>query len=858
MTLAVDGGSIPAPTNARLPVGIRPLRYDLSLGVDPRQATFSGKTRIAIAVDVPTDTIVLHARAMTAIHATVDHVGARALPRFAFGGKEEPEELVLQLASTLTKGEHAIEIEYTAPFNTHLRGLYKVEQGGKSWAFTQLEAVDARRMFPSFDEPRFKTPFHVVVAAPTGMTVVSNYPLEKQTTGSPLSTWDFQPTLPLPTYLVALAVGDLEITDGPKEPVPIRLVSVPGRGKLGALSLEAAAAYLKILGAYFDRPYPYPKLDIAAVPDFGPGAMENAGLVTFRDELLLLDPKQAPMWARRRMEGVMAHELAHQWFGDLVTMPWWDEIWLNEGFATWMASKAVAERRPEMRTKDDLVGAKLNVMVADALGSARPVRIPVDTSDQILESGGWNAYVKGGSLLAMLESHVGETPFRDGIRAYVKAHEFGTVTSDDLIASLSKATNKDLSSIAKAFLDQTGVPTIDVVRTCDAKGARLRLNVAPTRVATSPAENGVPRAWPIPVCLRAEGAAQPICLRVEPGGADVALPKCSSWVEPNAGEKGYYRYRLAPAMLLALATERSLSDIERAALLSNTWALVLANQLSAFDAMDLLARMELGRDSSRLVLDQVIGMLAAVREALVDDAITPKFRSAVSRLLSPALARLGEDPRPNENDDDRGSRVAVTGALFDLAADARVAATAEKRVRAFLADPKSVDPDLAALALRISSRAGGAAGPQILHDRLAKADPSDRVAIVSALASTGDPKALEAALGWVLSGEIRGGDFRYFFTGTSRQPDSRVVFTDWTMAHLDELAKHLGGVGGLASLVGWACDRPRQQKVAQFFQSRIDRLEGARRSLDEGLETSELCIRVREQQKDAASKWLAR
>ena len=838
----------------RLPEGTTPLRYDVALHVDPSADRFTGKVTVSVSVASATRTVVLHARALTVDDARIDGHPVRALPRMAFGAKEDAEELVLASPEDLAPGQHTIDIVYSAPFNRKLRGLYKVEQGGHAWAFTQLEAVDARRMFPCFDEPRFKTPFTLHVAVPPGMNAVSGAPEAHRKDG----VIDFEPTLPLPTYLVALAVGELEITEGPKAPVPIRLVTTPGKSAQGRLALEGAAAYLGILGAYFDRPYPYPKLDLVAVPDFGPGAMENAGLVTFREELLLIDEARATLGQRRRMESVLAHELAHQWFGNLVTMGWWDDLWLNEGFATWMGSKACDQRTPGFGARLDVALGKLGAMNADALPSAWPVRVPVTTSDAIVQTGGWTAYTKGSSVLSMVESYVGEDAMRTALRGYVKDHAFGTVTSDDLLVALSKSTGKDVATVARSFLDQPGVPIVDVAVTCDAHGASARLTQSPLHVlpATSAA-----RTWAIPVCMRVEGVRDPVCARLDGPTADVPLPRCPAWILPNESERGYYRFGLDRKWLLALAkaAPRSLGEAERAALPSHAWAMFQAGRIGAGDVFEVLAAMDLGHEPSRLVLEESIAVLTSARDAVIEEGSRAKFAAFVSRLLRPALARLGEERKVGEPDDARLARQAVTAALFDLASDVGVAATAEKRAAAWLADPSSVDPDLGALALRVSSRAGGVAKPEVLFGRLEHdATPSDRVVVLVALASSADPKVIERTLGLVAVGKIRVGDFRYVWGGTARMPDSRKLVLDWMLGNFDELASHISGAGGLAGAVGWTCTRADQERAAAFFRGKLAELEGATRAYEEGLQQSELCIVSRSKGAGDAATWLVR
>lgn len=876
--ISAGAGTLPAPappgaaTSVWLPEGITPLGYDLSLKVDPRKDGFSGAVAITIRVDEPAASIVLHGRKLAIEVARVDGKATRVVARMAFGGKEDPEELVLVPDAPVPRGEHTLYFVYSAPFNRQLRGLYKVVQGGQSWAFTQLEAADARRMFPCFDEPRYKTPFAIRVEVPRGMLAVSNGLQTAARDAGETTSYEFAPTLALPTYLVALAAGNLEIAEGPKTPVPVRIVTTPGKSKLGVLAMEAAEAYLGVLGDYFARPYPYGKLDLVAVPDFAPGAMENAGLVTFREELLLLDPAHAPLAMRRRMEAVMAHELAHQWVGNLVTMRWWDDVWLNEGFATWMGSKALDLRRPSFGARREMAGSHWAVMALDARPSARPVRVPVPTSDAILESGGWTAYVKGDGVLDMLEAHVGADAMRTALRHYVSLHAFGAVTTGDFVAAIADSTKKPgAAPLARSFLDQPGMPVVGAALECDTNGARVRLtqsalrttrgeNEAVGRSGTgAPKSASDPRRWTIPVCISYEGAARPACTMLDGEKADVALARCPAWVMPNAGATGWYRWALEPKLFRALAkVAPTLGEKERAALPSNAWAMLETGSIGAGDFFEALDRLSPGKDASRLVLEQTIAVLERAREALVDDRSSAAFGAFVRTLLRPALARLGEDPGPKDDDDRRLGRVSVTAALYDLAGDPGVAATAEKRAAAWLKDPASVDPDLGALALRISARAGGVATWDALSSRLDAAGASEHVALVLALASPADPARLVKTLDLVLSGRVRAGDFRYVQVAAARQPDLRSAFLGWMMEHMGELAHKLGSAAGLAGTVGFACEPGQQARVAAFFRERLAKLEGAQRSFEEGMEQSAECIRTRGAERENARKWLGR
>jgi len=838
---------IPPPDDVRLPRGVTPLSYVLDLRVDPTRPRFDGKVTIDVALDHPARTLVLHGRDVAVSRASAvvpsGDFAAEVISRRAKGGRDADEELVLVFAAELPAGKARLDLEYSAPFAAGLRGLYRVKVADSWYAFTQLEAVDARRMFPCFDEPRFKTPFRVSVTAPSDMRVFANAPLQRAEQGGATTKHVFAATPPLPTYLIALAVGKLDVAEGAKEPFPIRLIAAEGKAALGKSSLDAANDFLRIFGEYFDRPYPYGKLDLVAVPDFGPGAMENAGLVTFREELLLVDGDNASLQQKRRMASVMAHELAHQWFGDLVTMPWWDDLWLNEGFATWMTAKACDIRQPSFGSRLELLAGKLGAMNADMLPSARPVRVPVATSDDILQSGGWSAYQKGGSVLSMLERWLGEGPFRDGLRAYVKAHEHGTVTSDDLLDALGRATGQDVARVAKSFLDQPGVPVVDVAVSCEGGKGRVRLRQGALSALPSPEEP--PRRWSIPVCIDAGKAGSP-CTLLDQAEATIELAWCPAWIYPNDAESGYYRFALDAGAFRALArAARKLPEAERIGLLSNSWALLQAGRLGPDALFGLLDAMSIGGESSRLVVEQAIGILHGLRFTLIDDAHAARFRATISRLLRPQAKRLGWEASKGEPENDRLLRLAVLSALADLAEDRGIVAEAEKRAARYLENPTSIDRDVAPLVVRVSARHGGVATLDALRPKLAAALPFDRTVLVAALGSFKDETTLRRALDLVLSGEVQAGDFRYMSASAGRHIDSRKSFSAWVHDHFEELKKKLGGAGGLASTIAWACDAASQKAALAFFDKHLSSVEGMQRSYEEGLAHSRLCIQMR-------------
>ncbi len=426
---------IPSPReDGRLPASARPRRYALTLAIDPAQERFQGEVTIDVDLTGSTSHVVLHGRDLNVhdVKATTASgaIAGTAVARLSHAGVL-PEELVLTFSSPLPAGHAAIAITYDAPFDRELSGVYRVKDGERWYAFTQFESTAARRAFPCFDEPGYKVPFDLQITAPKGMIAVANTPELSRADASPAGTkFDFATTPPLPTYLLAFAVGDFDVREGAKSPVPIRLVTVKGKAHLGDGALDATAGLVKKLGEYFALPYPFAKLDVVAVPDFAAGAMENPGLVTFREELLLLDPTHAGVEAKRLEAVVIAHELAHMWFGDLVTMKWWNDVWLNEGFATWMETKATDAWHPDYAINLDAVAEGLSVMDTDALENARAVRQPVSSTSEIEEAFDGISYEKGASLLRMIERWIGPETMQRGVRDYIHAHAWKNAEAD--------------------------------------------------------------------------------------------------------------------------------------------------------------------------------------------------------------------------------------------------------------------------------------------------------------------------------------------------------------------------------------------------------------------------------------------
>lgn len=860
-----EGPAAPPPlASGRLPGTAQPLRYALSVVVDPHKDRFSGDVVIDVDLPAATRAVVLHGRELTILRAEVlaggETVGAHATFRMAAGGRQTPEELVLTLARPIAAGRAQLRIAYSAPLDDKLVGLYRVEDGGEAYAFTQLEPMDARRVFPCFDEPGFKVPFDLKVTTPKGNVVVANAPetdrVESEDRRS--LTFTFATTAPLPTYLVAFAVGPLETRAGATTPVPLRVVSTRGKAAQGQLALEAAAAHVAILAEYFDRPFPYAKLDLAAVPDFGAGAMENAGLITFREDLLLLDGERASSASRRNMAVVVAHEIAHHWIGNLVTMSWWDDLWLNEGFAMFMEAKVVDAWRPAMEAGLEALGDKSWVMSLDALETARAVRQPVASTSEAEEAFDGLTYVKGAGVLAMLERWLGRDAFRDGIRSYVHAREHKSATSADLFGALAKTSGKDVWAVASTFLDQPGVPLVRAELVCE-QGKPARVGLSQTRYRARKAAPGGDTRWRIPVCLSFDGAAAGAgpCTVLEGEKAEVELgtKRCPRFVHPNAGEDGYYRWHVAPAALAAMASASPPLPLrERIGLLSNAWALVQSGDLPSDALVDLLVATK--RERHRLVVEQTIEILEKLSGALVDDASRPAFAALTSELLLPIAKDLGWDARKGDADDARHLRRDVFEALVD---DPWLSAEADRRAAKWLVDPRSVDADTAFAALASSTRRSGDKRLGELFDAIGRAKaPEERSAAVRALGTFGDPALLRKALDGILSGRLKLQDGRDLASSAMKRITSRPVLLAWVREHFAELKKKVPGaaLARLTSVVGTICDSAVRAEAAAFFGAELRDVEGADRRLAQALETADLCVDLKAREAERFKKRL--
>ncbi len=857
--------SVPAPPpprdDGRLADTVTPQRYALELRIDPSQPRFSGTTSIQVVVPRPTSYVVLHARDMHIARA-VARTGGVEVPastalRVAHGGVL-PEELVLTFAQPLAAGTAVLEVAYDAPFAADLAGLYRVQEGGAWYAYTQFEATDARRAFPCFDEPGFKTAYDLTIAAPRGTIALGNAP-ETAHEDAPdgMVVHHFETTRPLPSYLVAFAVGDFDVVEGQTSPFPIRAITPKGKGANTGLALEASAALIARLGDYFDVRYPYPKLDIVAVPDFAAGAMENPGLVTFRDVLLLLDPKHTTTGMKRAQAEVIAHEFAHQWFGDLVTAQWWDDIWLNEGFATWAEAKMVDAWKPSFGATLEQISGVQHVMDTDALRSARAVREPVRTSSDAMEAFDGLTYDKGAAVLRMIEAWLGPDVFRRGVQRYIHENAWKNARADDLFKALDFVSAQKVGDLANGFLDKPGVPSVLVSWKCGGKeGSRVELRESEWRPLGG--ESEAPRKWTLPVCIASDAQKGKSCFTLGTEPIARNLSACPTWLYPNADEAGYYRFVMDKAQLLALTrSERALAPADRLGLVSNAWAGVRQGAIDPSTLLDALPRFD--AETHRLVVEQLASALQGVDQALVDDSDRPLFQRYVAARMAGRKAALGWEPRGKEDDERALTRRTVLLTMGALAYDPATLAEAEKLTQAWLKDPSSVSADAATVAVPLASIRAGATRLEELRAALKSAkSPADRELAIRAMGTFDDPATLRRALDLALTDELRLSDLRYLFGSALWHRAGRVTVYRWEKDNWEKLRARIPATERriLVGVAGSMCTAADRDDAKAFLVPGTRDLEGTKRELEEGLEEAQLCIALRDHGAAEVSRYL--
>jgi alanyl aminopeptidase len=859
------------PLRGRLPGDVTPVAQQLELEIDPRQDDFAGRVVIDITLAASRTTIWLHARDLVVDTASITTSGATQAARFAIDDALEGLARI-DVASPLPPGPSRVSLSFRGALRRDLEGLYGVRAPGPdgvvdAYVFSQFEPLAAREAFPCFDEPGWKIPYSVTVTHPANDEAVTNTQRSERTPLPDGRLRDrFATTAPLPTYLLAFVVGPVDIVPGAtlapsvlrSQTVPLRAITVRGRGAQVKKALADTARVLVVQEQLFGIGYPYDKIDIVAVPDFGAGAMENAGLVTFRDTLLFVD-EQSPIRVQKGSLETIAHELAHQWFGNLVTMAWWDDLWLNEAFASWFEARTVQLVRPDFDTALGLREGAAWVMGEDSLVSARRIREAIDDRGDIENAFDSITYTKGSAVIAMFEEYIDQQTrpgtFLTGVTRYLNDHRFGSATTDDFLRAISQAAGFDITPAFSTFLDQPGVPLVHASCAVNEKtSGTATLFVSSERFLPVGSLGEKNRQWDIPMCASflLDGRPQKKCalLKGGTGRIELGLPACPAAVHPNADGAGYYRFTMPAPQLQALsATVAALTAGERIALAASLRGAFAAATLP-FDEV-LRAARSLAGDVEPSVALTAEGLLAFAGEDVVE---TEAERALVDvervRLYQPALNRLGLRDRPGDTARDRERRQALFRVVVDAGGAARRVAVAAGRELFSSGTTKRVAQDLWPAALVAAVEDGARRGTvdkatwdAWLDQARRQKEPRLRQIMLRALAVTEDPVTGDRALGLIFDDTLNVSERGVGIFAQAGQRRTRERAFSFVTARWDDVTKRLpeGWRPGLATAFAGFCAEADAARVEGFFLPKVPSTPGLDLALAQTVETIRLC-----------------
>jgi len=840
----------------RLGREVTPSFQFIHLNLDARRPDFSGSTIIDITVHQAVDRFRFHARHMTLDKLTL--TGASGEIAVTHSIAAEKGLVTIAAASPIAAGDYKLHIEFSAKFNTQAASLYRLETGavaakgasldggGNAYCFTQFESDDARGAFPCWDEPEFKYEFQMSLTVPAEHMAVTNMPVEK--------AGIFKRTPPMPAYLLAIATGPLEEVPVAGLKIPGRILTPAGQSRLAVEAAKITAPVLGALEAYFGRPYPYLKLDQVSVPEFWPGAMENVGLITYADSILLIDSRAMSVAQRRNLVAIMAHELSHMWFGNLVTMEWWDDLWLNESFASWMGDKITHQLYPELSIDTEEIAGADRAMQTDAKLSTRAIRQHVSANENFLQAADELAYQKGQRVLGMFERWIGPAKFRQGVIDYLKAHEWGNARAADLWKALGAAAGRDVDAPMATFLDQGGVPLVSVEMVPG--GVKLRQQRFVNCGVQAP-----PATWQIPVVLKLAGGAHQtilmtkteefIPLEATPAGV------YPNWVHPNAGEEGYYRWKVPAPMLAAMSS--NLDVRERVGLIANLSALLDAGEIHGDEYLSVLGT--LANDDAPQVINALLSALNKVENAFVTAELQEAYASYLRKTLGPAMARWGMEKQPGEHETVSFLRPRLLYRLADKGRDLALLEHAEKLAASYGRDPASIDPALSAAAIRLSAIRGDDA----MFDAYSKLFettqvPADRQRYLVSLGEFRKRELIDRALRFALDGPLRPQEVLTIpnvISNGDLANDNRGY--EWMTANYAAITKRLPP-DFVAFLPQFAdgCSAERLEKAKAFFADPAHQVEGTHKELAKVADSVTNCVNLRQREGQAVAEFLRR
>ncbi|MEM8649861.1 MAG: M1 family aminopeptidase [Pseudomonadota bacterium] len=854
----------------KLPAGVEPLRYELDLEIIPSMDRFSGKVKIHAKLGKATKRIWLHGLELDVTKASVTMSDKTSLPA-TYSEVHASGVAKLETETEIRSGEIEIEISYSASFNQSFAGLYQVKRRGAAYAYTQFQATRARLAFPSFDEPRFKTPFDVAITVAGDDTAITNGPelrVEQQAGGKRKLVFDT--TKPIPTYLVAFAVGEFDVVNWTplqpnavrKTPITLRGITTKGKGEAIRYALSSTQAQLEILENYFGIPYPYAKLDLVVPEIFRASGMENVGAIFYRADRILFDDNPS-IYQRRGFAFLHAHELAHNWFGNLVTPAWWDDLWLNESFATWMSNKVVHTWEPENYNNRSPQREGNRAMWSDRLVSARQIRNPIRTNGDIRNAFDSITYSKGSAVLAMLEQYMGEEPFRRGIQRFLQGHQHGVVTADDFFRALASE-NEGVLSAFNSVINQPGIPKVSAKVSCE--GEATNISLRQSRSLPLGSKGDPDQQWAIPICFAFDdnGKRGKQCELFEGRKKDIKLEtnSCSAWVHPNEGGLAYLHFELEEKDWQALIDNfDALDPGEIISLVKSAEAGFEQGSLTA-DVFLRIAELA-AKHPNWDVAGAALQPLRNIKNFFVSEDNEEKAKAVMRAIYRPALDRFELTTEALAREEESSDAAQLRGDIMWFmsldAEDEELRGLLKELGSAYIGfntggeiDRSVIHPNLVRTALVVGAQEHGLPYVESLIKLLRNAD--DAVLhehIIAALGYQTSPEIVSRLFDLLLEPETGRRDASQILRRQGRMAKNQQAILDWMKIRYDDLLAKIPSSDRpwLVWRLSGFCNDEAVGEIKAFFGTRSAEHQGGKRALSNVLEAVEICAAVAKNQK---------
>ncbi|PHV12405.1 M1 family metallopeptidase [Chitinimonas sp. BJB300] len=844
-----------APLPMRLPDVATPLAYQVSLKVDPNETRHTGEVVIDLDIKRSTPSLRLNATGLLVKSALLQINGQQYQAR----SKVLDDELLdLNFSTPVPTGRGQLKINFSGQIQDRdVAGLFRQKEGGDWYAFTQFEATSARMAFPCFDEPGWKVPWTLALTIPEALVAVANTPVEHETPASP--GWkrvQFQTTKPLPSYLVAFGIGPFDIVDGGKVgKTQLRYITPRGRAADARFAASITPTIVRKLEAYFGMPYPYEKLDSLVLPlTVGFSAMENAGLITYTTRLILAKPDEETGTFKRDYVAVAAHELSHQWFGNYVTMAWWDDLWLNESFASWMGDKITDQVMPEWHWNTSTQSSRANAMHIDRLHSTRRIHQPVLVTQDLGSAFDGITYDKGQTVLAMFETWLGPDQFQAGVHRYMTRHAWGNATGTDFINALSNG-NAELAASFQRFTEQPGIPRIAVQLDCSSSP---QLKLSQSRFVPQGSQANPAQHWHVPVTVRTPAGTTRLLLKDTTGELPLPDQQCPAWVEANVDGAGYYRLVYAPGELLKLMRTADLNVNEIMTHLDDAAALTESGDLPLSDALSLAE--QYAKHPRREVAEVARDILLKAKP-LVGSAQQASYAALWQRAFGVRARQLGFASKPEDSDEDQMLRASIVDKVADLGHDPALREEASKLTHAWLKDRTVLDPTNRRAVLRTAALNGDKA----LFDAmtaitLTTSNRKERDDLYIALGSFQAPTLAEAARKLMLDSRHDIREAKRLLRSQNEDEHLREGALRFVQREFKPLSKRMAkdAPGGFPRDLNGFCSPDKATELERFFGPIAQRYDGGEAALTQTLESIRLCAIYRDSNRDKLGILLAK